>query len=130
MFESRESVWMTPGTSAYTLSETVAGGTPYIETEILVEPFKDQPKKVETPEWKVGNRIQPDDLPCPLGYSLSGDMCYENCPSNYRDNGEYCIRERYAVKRPSYDRGSGIPYEQKRSKSIKVYPIEKKCNVE
>lgn len=78
--------------------------------------------------WRIEDRIGVDELPCPLGYTLSGDKCYENCPPHYRDGGDGgddCILDRYAVERPSYDRGSGIPYASKRSKYLKVHPIDR-----
>lgn len=83
-----------------------------------------KPKKAV---WRVEDRISVDELPCPLGYTLSGDKCYENCPPHYRDTGNGCTLDRYAVERPSYDRGSGIPYASKRSKSLKVHPIDRSC---
>lgn len=77
--------------------------------------------------WRVEDRIHIDELPCPLGYTLSGDMCYENCPSNYRDTGNDCVLDRYSVDRPSYDRGSGIPFQVKRSKYQNINPVSQ-CN--
>jgi hypothetical protein len=61
---------------------------------------------------RTGNRVMgPDDgLPCPLGYSLSGNMCYENCPPDFTDVGDKCKRGPITLDRPSYDRGSGVPY--------------------
>ncbi len=78
--------------------------------------------------WRVEDRIDAKDLPCPLGYTLSGDKCYENCPPHYRDTGDNCALDRYAVERPTYDRGSGIPYASKRSKSLNVSPIDRGCD--
>lgn len=58
---------------------------------------------------------------CPLGYTLSGNMCYENCPPHYRDEGNQCTRDTYVIDRPSYDRGGGVPYKRIRSKYSNVY---------
>lgn len=77
--------------------------------------------------WRVEDRIHIDELPCPLGYTLSGDLCHENCPPNYRDTGDDCVLDRYSVDRPSYDRGSGIPFAVKRSKYQNINPISQ-CN--
>lgn len=74
--------------------------------------------------WRVEDRIHLDELACPLGYTLSGDKCYENCPPNYRDTGDGCVLGRYAVDRPSYDRGSGIPFAVKRSKYLNIDPVQ------
>jgi hypothetical protein len=73
--------------------------------------------------WRVEDRISVNELPCPLGYTLSGDMCYENCPANYLDTGDGCVLDRYSVPRPSYDRGSGVPFATKRSKYLNINPI-------
>lgn len=77
--------------------------------------------------WRVEDRIHVNELPCPLGYTLSGSgtggMCYENCPPNYRDTGAECVLDRYSTPRPSYDRGSGIPYATKRSKYHNIDPV-------
>lgn len=77
--------------------------------------------------WRVEDRIHVDELPCPLGYTLSGDTCYENCPPNYRDTGNGCVLDRYSVDRPSYDRGSGVPFATKRSKYQNINPVQQ-CN--
>jgi len=77
--------------------------------------------------WRVEDRIFVDELPCSLGYTLSGDMCYENCPPNYRDTGDSCVLDRYMVARPSYDRGSGVPYATKRAKYQNINPVSQ-CN--
>ena len=58
---------------------------------------------------------------CPLGYSLSGNMCYENCPPQYRDEGDKCSRDTYVTDRSSYDRGGGVPYKRIRSKHSNAY---------
>lgn len=84
-------------------------------------------KKANRTLWKLEDRIDDGDKPCPLGYTLSGDKCYENCPPHYRDDGNNCHLDRYAVERPSYDRGSGIPYASKRSKTMKVSPVDRNC---
>lgn len=60
---------------------------------------------------------------CPYGYALSGSICYENCPPNYKDvDGVSCLREGYIVDRPSYDRGSGVPFTQTRPKYARIHP--------
>jgi hypothetical protein len=61
-------------------------------------------------------RIGDVEKPCPRGYVLSGDKCYENCPPQYRDDGEYCERDSYTIDRDSYDRGAGVPYITRRQK--------------
>ena len=70
---------------------------------------------------KNGARVIVTDQPCPLGYTLSGDMCYENCPSFYRDEGAKCVRDEYVIDRESYNRGGGIPYLTKRAKFEKIH---------
>lgn len=80
-----------------------------------------------TRKWKVGDHDYKGTLPCPLGYTLSGDVCKENCPPTYRDTGDKCVLDRYTVNRPSYDRGSGVPFSIKRSKYQNINPI-KQCN--
>ncbi len=67
------------------------------------------------PQPENGVRMM-GDKPCPFGYTLSGDLCYENCPSFYRDEGDKCVRDEYIIDRESYDRGAGIPYLTKRKK--------------
>jgi hypothetical protein len=59
---------------------------------------------------------------CPLGYALSGDMCFENCPANYKDTGMECARPSYVIDRPSYDRGGGVPYRVIRNKHSRLMP--------
>jgi hypothetical protein len=60
---------------------------------------------------------------CPYGYALSGSICYENCPPNYKDiDGVSCMREGYLIDRPNYDRGSGVPFSQMRSKYARIHP--------
>ena len=59
---------------------------------------------------------------CPLGYALSGNLCYENCPANYKDDGKTCARSSYVIDRPNYDRGGGVPYQRIRSKYSQVLP--------
>ena len=77
----------------------------------LEEQFENAMSEGPTPRDGGAYRSDPTgSLPCPLGYSLSGDMCYENCPSDYRNVGDKCVRDQYIVERPSYDRGSGVPY--------------------
>ena len=67
-------------------------------------------------------RIDDPDLPCPRGYTLSGDLCHVNCPPHYRDTMDgQCTKPGYTIDRDSYDRGSGVPYITKRSKYDHVY---------
>ena len=106
-----------------------------IETNYLqvVEPFEQvhsskpqsaPPQNMQNKSvWRVEDRVFMNELPCPLGYTLSGNMCYENCPTNYTDTGNDCIIDSYAVDRPSYDRGSGVPYASKRSKYAHIKPM-------
>lgn len=110
-----------------------------IETDYLqvVEPFdttnyqsKPQVAPSQPPKsmqdktvWRVEDRVFMNELPCPLGYTPSGNMCYENCPTNYTDNGNDCILDSYSVDRPSYDRGSGVAFASKRSKFAHVKPM-------
>ena len=77
------------------------------------------------PQGKINKDrfIAGDGTGCPYGYALSGGMCYENCPPNYKDiDGVSCMREGYIIDRPSYDRGSGIPYTQTRPKYARMHP--------
>lgn len=67
-------------------------------------------------------RIDDPELPCPRGYTLSGDMCHENCPPHYRDTmDEYCVKPGYTIDRDSYDRGPGVPYVTQRLKYEHLY---------
>jgi hypothetical protein len=67
-------------------------------------------------------RIDDPELPCPRGYTLSGDMCNENCPPYYRDTMDgYCVKPGYTIDRDSYDRGPGVPYITKRLKYEHIY---------
>ena len=62
-------------------------------------------------------RIDDPELPCPRGYTLSGDLCHENCPPHYRDTMDgNCEKKGYTIDRDSYDRGSGVPFVTKRLK--------------
>lgn len=74
--------------------------------------------------WRVEDRIYVNELPCPLGYTQSGDVCLENCPPQYEDTGKTCVLHSYSVARPSYDRGSGIPFATKRSKYQSINPVQ------
>jgi len=106
-----------------------AKSAPPASNKVLPPDNKPVPlQKSQKTLWKVADRIDDGEKPCPLGYTLSGDKCYENCPPHYRDTGDNCVLDRYAVERPSYDRGSGIPYASKRSKTLKVSPIDRSCN--
>lgn len=73
--------------------------------------------------WRVEDRIFVNELPCPLGYSQSGNMCYESCPPQYEDTGDSCVLHSYTVPRPSYNRGNGVPYSTKRSKYKNISPV-------
>ena len=90
----------------------------------IIEAFGD-----EGPDTKVTvnlrePRIDEGLSPCPRGYALSGDLCYENCPPKYHHEKQgqthYCVRGEHAFPRQSYSRGDGIPIERKRRKR----PIE------
>jgi len=68
------------------------------------------------------NRIDQPDQPCPRGYTLSGNLCYENCPPHYRDtNDGNCVKQGYTIDRESYDRGAGIPHQTRRPKFEHLY---------
>lgn len=68
------------------------------------------------------NRIDDPEQPCPRGYTLSGDLCYENCPPHYRDtNDGNCVKGGYTIDRESYDRGGGVPYVVKRAKFEQIF---------
>jgi hypothetical protein len=109
----------------------------WMNPPVDIEPFEPTPTPAASPTpqnkpkgdlvWRVEDRIHINELPCPLGYTRSGDMCYENCPPNYRDTGDSCVMDRYSVSRPTYDRGSGIPFATKRSKFQQINPVST-CN--
>jgi hypothetical protein len=42
---------------------------------------------------------------CPLGYSLSGAVCRQNCPGDFKEIDYYCRRDP-----KSYGRGAGYPW--------------------
>lgn len=77
--------------------------------------------------WNVQDRVVVDELPCPMGYSQSGDLCMENCPPNYRDTGDNCVLDSYSVDRPNFSIGEGVPYSTKRSKYQNINPVSQ-CN--
>jgi len=91
-----------------------------------MEYFEDKAAQVD-PVTKVtvnlsAPRIDDPELPCPRGYTLSGDVCYENCPPHYRDTMDgYCAKPGYTIDRDSYDRGPGVPYITKRLKYEHLY---------
>lgn len=92
----------------YSMTEFFDGGSP--------EPRKTVSVKVKEP------RIDDPSLPCPRGYTLSGDLCHENCPPHYRDTLDgSCVKTPYVIDRDSYDRGSGVPYITKRLKWNHVF---------
>ena len=67
-------------------------------------------------------RIDAPMYPCPRGYTLSGDKCYENCPPTYRDtNDGECVKSGYTIDRDSYDRGSGVPFVTHRPKYEQIF---------
>ena len=78
--------------------------------------------------YRIDDRIYVDELPCPLGYTQSGQQeCVENCPSTYMDTGESCVLDRYSVERPSFSIGQGIPHATKRPKYKNIDPVAQ-CN--
>lgn len=112
---------VTPDSSTM-ISPTVNG---IASTSALAKPT--QPiKKTINPAIFPSDRdldVPGDGAYCPYGYSLSGTMCYENCPPTYRDvDGITCSREAYVIDRPNYDRGGGVPFTRTRSKFARVFP--------
>ena len=94
----------------------------------VIEQMANQDNAKRQKKWTVEDSIYIDDAPCPNGYSLSGQYCKSNCPPNYRDTeNDECVQDRYTIDRPSYDRGSGIPYQTKRSKYQNINPVTQ-CN--
>lgn len=132
--KSHKTVIMTPTSSAYILPTYGISSVTYptedntltttTEVDLVGGSLVMEPFESKNAVWQVESV---EELPCPLGYTLSGDMCYENCPPHYRDTGDGCVLDSYSVERPSYDRGSGIPYASKRSKNLKVNPIDRNC---
>jgi hypothetical protein len=45
------------------------------------------------------------NVPCRAGFSGLGPMCWQNCPSGYRDDGAFC------AKPDAYGRGAGYPWQ-------------------
>lgn len=120
-------VIMTPGTSAVFPHHHHHSGLVPVGVRWGFENFVGESKDVVDPVTKVTvnlrePRIDDIDGPCPKGYTLSGDKCYENCPPHYRDTLDgKCVKPNYTIDRDSYDRGSGVPFVQKRLKWEHVY---------
>lgn len=112
-------------------SPALPGNIATIPIAALADPSRSHISQVSTPSSTIPTKVtinlsekridSPTD-PCPRGYTLSGDKCYENCPPTYRDtnNGE-CVKKSYTIDRDSYDRGSGIPYITRRPKYDQIF---------
>lgn len=109
-------VMMTPGTSTSVTCSTWFAPSP----ETFVSPTTEEnPAMEKIVRLKLNEpRIDDPGQPCPRGYSLSGVMCYENCPPEYKDGeGQTCVRAGQSVPRESYNRGKGIPFIRVRSRN-------------
>lgn len=116
------------------LSGTVWGSNSNATLEPISEYFKEEvsqreyfdvpptPAETVTINLRDTNRIDAPDQPCPRGYTLSGNLCYENCPPHYRDtNDGNCVKQGYTIDRESYDRGAGVPFSERRPKFEHLY---------
>lgn len=107
----------------YSMTEFFEGGKASAEAPSAAANSSQKPQPTKTVSVNLSEpRIDDPELPCPRGYTLSGDLCHENCPPHYRDTLDgNCVKPPYVIDRDSYDRGSGVPYITKRLKWNHVF---------